>query len=58
MLALFEDADREVTGTRTDLEDHVGGAQVGLVDDSVRARSVRKVEEAAVREERTLERRC
>lgn len=36
VLALLEDAYREVTGTRTNLKDHVRGAQVGLVDDSAR----------------------
>jgi len=33
-LALLEDADRQVARTGTDLEDDVGSAQVGLVDDA------------------------
>jgi len=50
VFALFEDADSQVTSTRPDLEDHVGRAQVGLVDDSVGGEgSVRRVEGGARR---------
>lgn len=40
LLALLEDADSEVTGTRTDFEDDVGGLEVGLVDDVLRYEGV------------------
>lgn len=37
-LAFLEDPDRQVSGSRPDFEDDIGGAQIRLVDDSVAAR--------------------
>lgn len=40
LLGLFQDADRKVTGTGTNLEHHVCWLEVGLVDDALRDKRV------------------
>lgn len=35
LLCLFQNTDRQVTGTGTDFENHIGRLEVGLVDDTL-----------------------